>query len=774
VALAAGIACADAVRLDLAPLLASGALCAAIGVAGVRRPVARAVAAATLVGHAGALALTTRLADAEAGAASLPMERTLEASVASTRVGVRGLRLVLEDVRAADGDAAPVPRRLLLLADPGDRALEALPPGARVRARLRLRPWLPLRNPGRGDAAQSLARAGIGALATLADARLWVRVPEEDRIGLRAWLHPLRRHAADRLRALGPGGGLLCALGVGERAGLEPELEDAFARLGLAHLLSVSGLHLVLAAGLAYRIALAAFRRIPAWTARRDARALALAAAVLAATLYALLAGFEVPVQRSLALVIASAVALGASRPERAFHPLAAAALAVLAWAPESLFDAGAQLSFAACAGLIAAARRGPVGLPGWRGHAASLLRTTAAASAASAPLAAWHGLPSAPLALVSNALAVPWTGVALLPASLAASALALLPDAPPAVFALQAAERLAAASLAAVAWAAPLARVTGAGSPPPLVLSGAIALAVWVCRAPGTWRPCAGALAIALLLSFAPPRALTPGPPRLVALDVGSGDALLVQGRDASLLVDAGSALAGRFDRGRDAVVPALRALGVRRLDLVVATHADLDHRGGLPAVLAALPVGALWLPLGGAADPDFAALVAAARAAGVATREVGRGSPPFERGDLRVRPLWPAPGATGSQNERSLALRVEVGARSVLLLGDLGAAERALLEDPASLRADVLVLPHHGSRRSSSRALLQAAGAPVRVVSAPCVGRLPHPDALRRARESGSLWWTGRDGAVRVGLGERVVVVPEAEARSGCGRSR
>jgi len=276
-------------------------------------------------------------------------------------------------------------------------------------------------------------------------------------------------------------------------------------------------------------------------------------------------------------------------------------------------------------------------------------------------------------------------------------------------------------------------------------------------------------------VLTFAPPRALTPSPPRLVALDVGSGDALLVQGREASLLVDAGSAMPGRFDRGRDAVLPALRALGVRALDLVVATHADLDHRGGLPAVLASLPVGALWLPRGGASDPDFAPLVAAARAAGVRVEEVGRGSPSLVRGDLRVRPLWPAPGAGGSQNERSLALRVEVGARSLLLLGDLGANERALLADPMSLRADVLVLPHHGSRRSSSPALLAAVDAAVLVVSAPCGGRLPSPAALRRARSAGgALWWTGRDGAVLVGLGERVVVAPHADPRRGCEGSR
>jgi competence protein ComEC len=753
----------------------SGALAVAVAAAGTRRARARAAAALLVAWCAGASSLALRIQDARSAADALPAERTVEASVDSTRLGVRGLRLALADVRAADGEAAPVPPRVLLLADPGERALEALAPGARVRARLRLRAWTPLRNPGRPSGEDAQRRAGIGAVATLADPLLWVPIPERNRASLAGWLHPLRRRAADRLRALGPGGGLLCALSLGERAGLSPSAEDAFARLGLAHLLSVSGLHLVLAAGLAYAPALALLRRSRTITARRDARVLALLASLAAAAAYAVLAGFEVPVRRSLVLVVAGAVALAASRSERAFHPLAAAALCVLAVSPEALFDAGAQLSFAACAGLIAAARRAPAPAPGLRGRVASLLRSTAAASAVSAPLAAWHGLPAAPLALLGNAVAVPWTGVALLPASLLAAALAPLPPWRPVAWVLFAAERLAAGTLDAVLRAAPYSGATGAQGPAWPALALASLLGVAACRARSTLRACAAALASAGVLCIAPPSALPPGPPRFVALDVGAGDALLVQARDANLLVDAGTALAGRIDRGRDAVLPALRALGVRRVDLVVATHADLDHRGGLPAVLAALPVGALWLPAGSGADAGFAELRAAAAAAQVPVREAGSGTAPFAKGDLRVEPLWPPPRARGTPNERSLALRVEVGARRLLLLGDLGANERALLADRASLRADVLVLPHHGSARSSSSALLGAVDASVLVVSAPCGGRHPHPDALRRARSAGgALWWTGRDGAVQVGLGERLVVAPYADARRGCERTR
>jgi len=241
--------------------------------------------------------------------------------------------------------------------------------------------------------------------------------------------------------------------------------------------------------------------------------------------------------------------------------------------------------------------------------------------------------------------------------------------------------------------------------------------------------------------------------------LDVGQGDAVLVQGRSGALLVDAGTAVPDGPDLGATVVVPALRALGVARLDVVAASHGDLDHRGGLPAVLSALPVARVWLPHGGVADPAFADVVAAARMTGAVVEEQGAGGAPLRAGDLQLEPLWPPPGERGgSRNERSLTLRVELAGRAVLLPGDLEAgAERRLLEAGAPLRADVLKLAHHGSRTSSTEAWLAAVDGAVAIASAPRLGRfgMPHPEVVARARGGGyALWWTGRDGAVLIGL--------------------
>ena len=145
----------------------------------------------------------------------------------------------------------------------------------------------------------------------------------------------------------------------------------------------------------------------------------------------------------------------------------------------------------------------------------------------------------------------------------------------------------------------------------------------------------------------------------------------------------------------------------------------------------------------------------------------ERGAGSPRETIGDLQVEPLWPPPAeaASRSRNDRSLTLRIEVAGRTLLLAGDLEAtAEAALIARGAPLRAELLKLSHHGSRTSSSAAFLAAVGGTVAVASAPRWSRfgMPHPEVVEtRARSAGyALWWTGRDGAVLIGLEPRLWV--------------
>jgi competence protein ComEC len=763
--LALGIFAADCAEPPPALAALAGSLAAALGFA-CRGARSRAACACGVALCAGALSLATRLEEARRHRPEGRVEMTVEARVAAVRRRPGGLvEFQLDRVIPVDTAAAPARLRVVVEpTPPGIARFEDSQPGDRVRARLRLRPPAERRNPGSRSTLRSVSRAGIGADARLADPGLHVRVSEGPP-ALRA-LHVLRGRIARELEAAGPGGPLLAALSVGERAELARGVRRDFARLGLTHLLSVSGLHVVIAAGIAFAACVAVGRRVPALAARRDPRRAAMVASLAAAGVYTLLSGAEVPAQRSWWMLAAFALCALRAGPRRAAPPLALAALIVLALDPAALFDVGAQLSFAACAAL-AAARRAPERERGAGGRLSRLrdaldaaLRTSATALAATAPLAATRLGVAAPLALAANLVAVPWTGALLLPASLAAAFASACGAGSLGRLVIAGAERVADGSQRALGWAASLAPGAEAGAAPG---AGALAACALLCALALGCRRTLFRVALAAtanaLLVLVPPAAISPPVPRAVFLDVGQGDATLLQSRHAAVLIDGGPAFPERFDLGASTVVPALRALGVRRLDVLVATHADSDHSGGLPAVLEAFEVGVVWVPRGALADPGFWPLRAAAAARGVSVEPRGAGDDAARFGDLGLEPLWPpAEQSSLSRNDASLVVRAELAGRRVLLPGDIGReAEALLVASGADLEAELLKLPHHGSRSSASAGFLDAVRPLAAIASAPCFGRfrMPHPDVLARARERAvPVWWTGRDGAVLVPL--------------------
>lgn len=713
--------------------------------------------------------------------------RTVEARVLARELRDDWIRLDLAEVQGADGGPA-TPRALRLQGDAGE-TLTSLQRGDRLRVRVALEPPSPRRNPGGPDAARGLARRGVGGVARPVDPLLAVRVAglgrPEDSV-----LEDLRHRAGERLSQEGQGGELLRALACGARAGLSLETRLAFGELGLAHVLSVSGLHLVLVAGLCFAVAARGMRLAAGLLPGRDSRRAALALAIPAAATYAVFSGFEVPVQRSLAMVLAGGIALVRRRPVPPRRALIAAAAWVLVAAPEALFDAGAQMSFAASAALLWL-RREPrpeaAGAGRWARlveGARTLLSASAAAGAATAPLAATHIGVLSPAGLLANLLFVPWTGLVVLPASLLAAAASLVPAAAERGGQLEAGRDVLIALCAktgALTCVLVLEAARWLPDPPPVpaprtATCVACGLLAWVAvRGGRLLLRTAACVASTLLLALVPPAPVSPEPPRVVFLDVGQGDATVVQGRKASLLVDAGLATPRGPDLGRSVVVPALAALGACRLDVVAVTHADADHAGGVGAVFDACPVGALWLPAGAEDDVAFDSLRARAQARRVPVRYVSADTPPVRLGDLLVTPLAPSSGAERLPgNDGSLVLRVDLGGRRILLPGDLEArGEGRLLGTASALPSDVLKLAHHGSRTSSTAPFLEAASPRLAVVSAGCGGRfgMPHPEVVVRLESAGIPWvWTGRDGAVLVGLDGRLPVRRLREEAAAC----
>jgi competence protein ComEC len=782
-----GIALADCGVLSPAVALALGATALIGGGMATRRTRVRWAAAVLTAAAAGALGLGERL---EAASRARPMETfecTLEGTVRAVARGETWFQVDLGDVVAVGRSGPAVPERVRLYGEPTPEGLPAIErrlPGARIRARVRLREPRELRNPGSRSRLRDLERAGIGAQGRLVHPALHVRMPEREGPRPLARLHARRAAWSERMAVAGAGAGLLRALALGDRQALSPAQRDAFARLGIAHILAVSGLHLALVASLFFAATRWTLGRSAALAARRDTRVFALAAGVAAAVIYAVLSGWGVPVRRALTLLFGLALAVASGRPRAALPPLAAAAIAVLTFEPQALFLAGAQLSFAASLALAVAGRRSVTSLASNAGFAtrrvSAALRVSASAVTVTAPLVAIHLGRVAPFALVANLVAIPWTACVLLPAAGLALVGAALPPGPTSDAILGWAGVPAHGTAIAVAsLASRLPAPAVAGHPGCLGWAVVGVLVAFSFAAARTRTRVFLALAVTAVVALAPPPALAPAPPRLVFLEVGQGDAALVQSREAAVLIDGGSAIPGGIDLGARAVVPALAALGIRRLDLVIVTHDDLDHRGGIPAVLREVPVAEVWVPHGMRGSEAFEDVRAAARERGIPVRERGAGSPAVDFGSLRVTPLWPPPGAAPvSPNDRSLVVRIDVTGQRALLPGDLEtSAEAALLASGADLRADVLKLAHHGSRTSSSEAFLDAIGASVAVASAPCGGRfgMPHADVFARTRERAlSLWWTGRDGAVMVGLGGPLTVFgfadPDAAVPQAC----
>jgi competence protein ComEC len=774
------------VRTDLAVLAAALALL--VGIASKRSVPLRAGSAMLVAFCAGAIALQARLEASRFAPTGGAVEATVEGRIARTVGYDDWMQVELREVRNVDGEGPLLPTGVRVQ---GARTPASLPAfesrraGERIRARLRLKPPRAPQNPGSRDRTRSLARRGIGAIGHLVHPALHVGIDASSAASPSGILGTVRADASQRLRSAGPGGELLAALSLGDRSGLSLEIRDTLAKLGLSHLIAVSGLHLTLIAALAFAVGRLTFTRLAFLAARRDTRRLAIVTAVGAAAIYALMSGWGIPVRRALVFLIAVAIGFLRRRPGRRGHPLALGAIVVLAFEPGALFEAGAQMSFAASAAILAALggqtetqREGGVG-PRVRRGIDALLRTSAVAIAATAPLGALHFGRVAPVGVLANLIAVPLTGMFLLPASLLAALATLLrPAAPLTTLLVSASATVASAALRGAehvsSWlpdAAPI--------PPPSILALllAFAAAALATRLRATSGRIALAAAGALFLAHCPAPALDPPPPRVIALDVGQGDAVIVQGRGATILFDGGRAFPGGVDRGRTTVVPALAALGVGRLDLVIASHGDLDHRGGLPAVLEGVSSDRLWLPPGGREAPAFASLVAAAREQQMEIAEKGSGDRSERFADLQVTPLWPPRSSGLSRNDASLVVRVDVAGSRVLLTGDIEApTETALLSSGAELRADVLELPHHGSRTSATSRFLRAVAPSVAIASAPCPGRfgMPHRVVLDRAATLGiPVWWTGRDGAVLVGLSPRPVVsgwAPPLRARPGC----
>lgn len=677
-----------------------------------------------------------------------------------------GLRFVF----AVDPPQAGLPARMLVSWHPdgaGSEPLPALRAGERWRLPLRLRRPRAMANPGVFDYEAWLLQKGVRATARVRGEGVLL---DADAARPIERVHRWRGEVRDRFLAVldrQPYRGMLVALAVGDQSAIPASQWDSLRRTGIAHLVSISGLHVGLVAGLAAALAGALWRRVPALVLRLPVGKLQALAALLAGAAYALLAGMGIPVQRALLMLAVAVLALLGGRALAASRILALALVVVLAVDPWAVLAPGFWLSFGAVALILYIIGGRSRRRSGW----CAAVRVQLAISFGLLPLLLFffHAVPV--LAPVANALAVPLLSFVVTPLTLAA---VLLPvDA-----LLQLAHAAIAALMRPVEWLASIEAGLWEQAAPPLWLglTAAVALAVLMLPRATPAKP-AAAVMLALLLSWQAPRP-PPGGFRAQVLDVGQGLAVHVQTARHDLMYDAGP----RFGRGTDAgervILPYLRMRGVRGLDLQVLSHDDADHVGGARSVAAALPVKAFAAPAGGAG-----LLPARARARLRACMAGQRWQ--WDGVDFAfLHPPAHGEGGARAGNEQSCVLRVHAAEGSLLLSGDIGAASEAALvaaHGADALATTVVVSAHHGSRSSSSAAFVDATMAEAVIHS---VGHgnpfsHPHPQVWARWAWAGARnWRTDGQGAIAVdvaagqGEGVRVRAQREHQARYWHGR--
>lgn len=593
-----------------------------------------------------------------------------------------------------------------------------------------------------GDGDRWLAVQHVRAILRLRS----IRPTGRQRSGFEGLVDGIRRRATTALSSHLPAAeaGLLRGMTLGDDSAMPTNLRDAMRRSGLGHLVAASGANIAL-------LVLLVFTAGAALAAPRSMRLLL---ALIAIAVYVPLAGSGASIERAGVMGAAGLIAAMASRPTSRWYALLLAAVVTLTLDPLASEQAGWQLSFAAVVAIALFSSRlrslaEGLGIPSLLSEPLAL---TGAATLGTAPVAAATfgtlSLVSLPANLAAALLVAPITWLGMVAALAGQLSVAL---AEPLTW-LAYWPLAALTAIARVSSALPAAQVAASG---PAVAAGCGALALLVGF--GRERRYAipiGALCGLLLAAFvllSGRRDVLAAPPvgtvRVSFLDVGQGDATLLQSGDHAALIDSGPPDAG--------IVELLGQSGVERLDLLVATHAQADHLGGADEVLGAFPVRCVLDGRDGVEEPQGAAMAASARRHHVPLITPAAGQM-IRVGSITFEVMWPPGGSTappsGDPNQRAIVITARAPGLSLLLASD---AESEVLAPLRLPRIDLLKVSHHGSADEGLPALLQQLQPRLAVIEVGAHNSYGHPTPATLAALSSAgveLRRTDKDGTVRI----------------------
>jgi competence protein ComEC len=657
-------------------------------------------------------------------------------------------------------------------APPEEFFLKSLHPGDRVviSARLSTRPGF--RNIGFAPGGRRLELLGFHRTAFAKSALLVTLKARGSKFDPRRWASSLRRALLDKIEdgfpsPLGGGpsdtGAVLQAILLGERGRLRADVESSLQESGLFHLIAISGAHVAVLAGMAHVLLTLA-------GAPRRASALIL---VPFLAFYALMVEGRASVLR--AVLMASLVFLGKAlwKDVRLLNTVSLSAFLLLLLNPTVLWEAGFQLTFAATYSLILFVPRILKRLPQLPLRLGELFAASLAAHLGVSPILASAFNRVVLAGLVLNLAAVPLTAAVMI----SGYAFLLLSNVHPLAGKVSALG--ADFTVRALLF---LSRLPGQTpplsyrlpSPPPVVLALYALSLIGLLLPRRSGRR--GAVLLVLHLAAFALLAVHPFPPRgspglrLTVLDVGQGESILVEfpGRK-KMLVDGGGLPGGDFDVGESVVCPVLWRAGMKKVDILVSTHAHSDHAGGLRAVARNFGIGEVWEPAGPPDDPWRLRFLEAIPPSVPIRRPTAGGS--LRVSGVLVEVLNPpasgdAPRAV--DNETSLVLRLTYGRVSMLLAADIGReTERRLSASGTPLESAVLKTAHHGSASSTGAEFLGRVNPRLAVVSCGADNAFGFPSAAvvgRLERAGARVFRTDRDGAVECSTDGRTVEIRTA----------
>ncbi|MFW2373208.1 MAG: DNA internalization-related competence protein ComEC/Rec2 [Gammaproteobacteria bacterium] len=633
----------------------------------------------------------------------------------------------LEQVRGMD--VTKFPRRIRLSWYEREQPLRA---GDHWQLMVRLKPAHGFMNPGGFDYERWLFQSRI-------DATGYVRKSGQNQRldpGACCDIARLRQTLSESIQQLGsPYSGLIAALAVGDKSHIQDSQWRLLRDTGTNHLMAISGLHIGLVAGFMFWLVrrFAPFFLIQYISRDKLAALLSIAAALV----YALLAGFAIPTQRALIMLL---VILGGILFGRQFRPgnsLALALMAVLLVDPRSVLSPGFWFSFMAVA-VISYSFSGRMAIP-------SLLeqwgRLQWVIAVALFPVSLFLFQQASLIAPVANLVLVPWVSFLVVPLVLLGM-ICLIP-------------------LPALGeWLLALAHGSLDLIWPLLDHLGSLSFASWQQPVPSFISLLLAVLGTALILAprglplrplgmlmwlpvlLLRPLAPSAGDFQMHLLDVGQGLAVFIQTQNHSLLFDSGARFSDRFDAGDRVVVPFVKSLGLNKLDRLVISHGDNDHKGGAQSIIDQLSV----VQLEGQDIADITHTNGLSCRAGQV----------WEWDGVRFEYLHPDR-EYSRPNNRSCVLRISHGAASLLIAADIEArVEHKLLGEYAQrLASDVLILPHHGSKTSSTQAFIEQVRPDYALVSAGYRNRFrhPQPDIVQRYRSLGTkVMNTATSGAISI----------------------